>query len=155
MNNFLETLQNRKSEKIPVWFMRQAGRYMDAYKEIRKKYNIREICMNPEITEKITYEPVKLLNVDAAIIFADIMLPLEAMGYKIDFSSTGPVIYNGYKNNRGLKDIYEFDESNLKYTTYSAIKLFKEKHHNTPLIGFSGGIITWHKISPGLSGSGL
>ncbi len=142
MNNFLETVRNKNSEKIPVWFMRQAGRYMDAYKEIRKKYSIREICMNPEITEKITYEPVKLLNVDAAIIFADIILPLEAMGYKIDFNSSGPVIYNGYRTNRDLKDIYEFDKSNLKYATYDAIKLFREKHHDTPLIGFSGGIIT-------------
>ncbi len=142
MNNFLETLKNKNSEKIPVWFMRQAGRYMDAYKEIRKKYNIREICMNPEITEKITYEPVNLLNVDAAIIFADIILPLEAMGYNIDFNLNGPVIYNGYKNNRELKNIIEFDENNLKYKTYDAIKLFKKKHKNTPLIGFSGGIIT-------------
>lgn len=142
MNNFLDTIKNRNSEKIPVWFMRQAGRYMDLYKEIRKKYNIREICMNPEITEEITYEPVKLLNVDASIIFADIILPLEAMGYKIDFNNYGPVIYNGYQNNKDLKDIYNFDEKNLKYKTYDSIKLFKEKHKDTPLIGFSGGIIT-------------
>ena len=142
MNNFLAALHGESHEKIPVWFMRQAGRYMSEYKEIRKSFNIRQMCMDPTITEKITYLPVSKLNVDAAIIFADIILPLEAMGYNIDFNSSGPVIQNGYRNNPELKEIHEFDKNLLKYRTTDAIKLFKAKHPETPLIGFSGGIIT-------------
>ncbi len=141
MNDFISMIKYHQSEKIPIWFMRQAGRYMKLYQDIRRDNTIREICMNPELTEKITYEPIKLLSVDSAIIFADIILPLEAMGYKIDFNSNGPVIENGYVDNREMNGIYEFDNKNLKYRTVDAIKLFKEKH-KIPLIGFSGGIIT-------------
>ena len=142
MNNFLAALHGETHDTIPVWFMRQAGRYLTEYQEIRKNYNIREMCMDPEITEKITYLPVARLNVDTAIIFADIILPLEAMGYSIDFNSNGPVIQNGYRNNRELHGIHEFDENALKYRTMDAIRLFREKHPETPLIGFSGGLIT-------------
>ena len=142
MNNFLAALHGEPHEKIPVWFMRQAGRYMSEYQEIRKSFNIRQMCMDPDLTEKITYLPVSKLNVDAAIIFADIILPMEAMGYNIDFNASGPVIQNGYRNNPELKEIHEFDENALRYRTMDAIKLFKAKHPETPLIGFSGGIIT-------------
>ncbi len=142
MNNFIPALKQEPHDHIPVWFMRQAGRYMDEYKELRKLYNIRKMCMDPEITEKITYAPVKLLGVDAAIIFADIILPLEAMGYKIDFNSSGPDIGNGYRHNKSMEGIHEFNTGDLKYRTYDAIRLFKQNHPETPLIGFSGGIIT-------------
>jgi Uroporphyrinogen-III decarboxylase len=142
MNDFISALKQEPHDHIPVWFMRQAGRYMPEYMELRKSYNIREMCMNPEITEKITYAPIKLIGVDAAIIFADIILPLEAMGYKIDFNSSGPNIENGYSNNKSMQGIHEFNAGELKYRTYDAIRLFKQNHPETPLIGFSGGIIT-------------
>jgi uroporphyrinogen decarboxylase len=142
MNNFISALKHEQHDHIPVWFMRQAGRYMEEYRELRKSYNIREMCMNPEITEKITYAPIKLIGVDAAIIFADIILPLEAMGYKIDFNSSGPNIENGYSHNKSMQGIHEFNAGELKYRTYDAIRLFKQNHPETPLIGFSGGIIT-------------
>jgi len=142
MNNFISALKGEPHDHIPVWFMRQAGRYMSEYQELRKLYNIREMCMSPEITEKITYAPVKLLGVDAAIIFADIILPLEAMGYRIDFNSLGPKIENGYRYNRDMKGIHEFDPAELKYRTYDSIRLFRQNHPDTPIIGFSGGIIT-------------
>ena len=142
MNNFIAALHGDQHERIPVWFMRQAGRYMSEYQEIRKNYNIRQMCMAPAITEKITYLPVNALKVDAAIIFADIILPLEAMGYSIDFNANGPMIQNGYRNNRDMHGIHEFDSNALQYRTMDAIRLFKQKHPETPIIGFSGGIIT-------------
>jgi uroporphyrinogen decarboxylase len=142
MNDFMAALRNQPHDRIPVWYMRQAGRYMEQYKEIRKKYNIREMCMDPGITEKITYAPIDLLGVDAGIIFADIILPLEAMGYRIDFGNSGPNIENGYRYNKDLRGIHEFDAKGLKYRTYDAIRLFKRNHSETPLLGFSGGIIT-------------
>ncbi len=142
MNDFISALRQEPHSHIPVWFMRQAGRYMEEYRELRKSYNIREMCMNPEITEKITYAPIKLLGVDAAIIFADIILPLEAMGYKIDFNSSGPNIENGYRQNKNMEGIHEFYAGELKYRTYDAIRLFKQNHPETPIIGFSGGLIT-------------
>ena len=70
------------------------------------------------------------------------MLPLEAMGYKIDFNSLGPKIENGYRYNRNMNGIHEFDPAQLKYRTYDSIRLFRRNHPDTPIIGFSGGIIT-------------
>ncbi|MEM0139529.1 MAG: uroporphyrinogen decarboxylase [Ferroplasma sp.] len=142
MNDFQLAIRHEGHDKIPVWFMRQAGRYMALYQEIKKDHSIREICMDAGLTEKITYEPVKILNVDAAIIFADIILPLEAMGFKIDFLESGPSISNGYINNPDMHGISQFTESGLKYKTIESIKLFRRLHPGTPLIGFSGGIIT-------------
>ena len=69
----------------PVWFMRQAGRYMKQYREIRAKHGILEICKRPDLAATVTLQPVEMLDVDAAIIFADLLLPVEPMGLKLKF----------------------------------------------------------------------
>ena len=69
----------------PVWFMRQAGRYMKQYREIRAKHGILEICKRPDLAAQVTLQPVEILDVDAAIIFADLLLPVEPMGLKLKF----------------------------------------------------------------------
>ncbi|SMD30931.1 uroporphyrinogen decarboxylase [Picrophilus oshimae] len=141
MNSFISMIRNGYSDTIPVWFMRQAGRYLKEYNEKKGRMTIKEICMDPELIAGISYDPVRILNVDAAIIFSDITIPLEALGYKIEFLPGGPRIINGYIKNHDMKDIIYFEESNFKYKIYDAIKIFKEKYH-FPLIGFSGGLIT-------------
>ena len=143
MNNFLAALIGEHHDSTPVWFMRQAGRYLKGYRELRSKHTIKEICMDADLTVKVTEEPVGLLGVDAAIIFSDITIPLEAMGFSLDFKeNVGPVIANPFNANRDLIGISEFSASAMKYGTYRAIARFKEKYQYTPIIGFSGGPLT-------------
>ena len=94
-SRFLEACRRRPTDVRPVWFMRQAGRYMKQYREIRAKHGILEICKRPDLAAAVTLQPVEALDVDAAIIFADLLLPVEPMGLKLDFvSGEGPVIRN-------------------------------------------------------------
>ena len=79
-DRFLKACRLENADCTPVWFMRQAGRYMKAYRDIREKHSLMEMFKNPEIAAEITLQPVNAFSVDAAIIFADILLPLEGMG---------------------------------------------------------------------------
>src|SRR5215471_3444880 len=80
-------------ERTPVWFMRQAGRYMQEYRSVRKQHSLIEICKKPELAAEVTITAAELLGVDAAIIFADLLLPLEVMGLPFHFSAgEGPKI---------------------------------------------------------------
>src|SRR6266480_3796287 len=92
---FLEACRRRGTDVRPVWFMRQAGRYLKPYREIRAKHGILEICKRPELAAAVTLQPIEILDVDAAIIFADLLLPVEPMGLKLEFiSGEGPFIDN-------------------------------------------------------------
>src|SRR5213595_275596 len=92
---FLEACRRRATDVRPVWFMRQAGRYLKSYRDIRAKHGILEICKRPELAAAVTLQPVEILDVDAAIIFADLLLPAEPMGLKLRFvEGKGPVIDN-------------------------------------------------------------
>src|SRR5271166_761562 len=90
---FVRACQRLPVETTPVWFMRQAGRYMQQYRDVRKHHSLVEICKKPELAAEVTITAAEFLNVDAAIIFADLLLPLEVMGLPFHFSaSEGPVI---------------------------------------------------------------
>src|SRR5919206_364868 len=92
---FLDACRRRATDVRPVWFMRQAGRYLKPYRDIRSKHGILEICKNPELAAAVTLQPVEILDVDAAIIFADLLLPVEPMGLKLEYvSGEGPLIEN-------------------------------------------------------------
>ena len=86
-SRFLDACRRRPTDVRPVWFMRQAGRYMKQYREIRAKHGILEICKRPDLAATVTLQPVEILDVDAAIIFADLLLPVEPMGLKLRFVS--------------------------------------------------------------------
>ena len=88
-------------ERTPVWFMRQAGRYMPEYRAVRKQHSLLEICKKPELAAEVTITAAEILQVDAAIIFADLLLPLEVMGLPFHFSAgEGPVIEKPVRTNR-------------------------------------------------------
>jgi uroporphyrinogen-III decarboxylase len=90
---FVRAAKAQPTERTPVWFMRQAGRYMAEYRAIRKQYSLIEICKKPEVAAQVTIEAAEILKVDAAIIFADLLLPLEVMGLPFHFSAgEGPKI---------------------------------------------------------------
>src|ERR1700692_4061406 len=90
---FVRACKGLPTDSTPVWFMRQAGRYMSEYREVRKHHSLVEICKKPQIAAQVTIEAAEILQVDTAIIFADLLLPLEVMGLRFLFSVTeGPVI---------------------------------------------------------------
>ncbi len=88
-DRFLRACRHEPVDATPVWFMRQAGRYLPQYRAIRQKYSLLEICARPEVAAEVTLQPVELLGVDAAILFADILLPLIPMGIDLEFAAGG------------------------------------------------------------------
>src|SRR6516165_5215790 len=84
---FVRACKAQPVERTPVWFMRQAGRYMAEYRAVRKQYSLIEICKKPEVAAEVTITAAEYLGVDAAIIFADLLLPLEVMGLPFHFSA--------------------------------------------------------------------
>src|ERR1043166_5503832 len=92
-SRFVQACKALPVDRTPVWFMRQAGRYMPEYRAIRKKHSLVEICKDPQLAAEVTITAAEILNVDAAIIFADLLLPLEVMGLPFHFAAgEGPVI---------------------------------------------------------------
>ncbi len=125
-----------KNKTVPVWFMRQAGRYLPEYQAIRAKYSLDEMFANPELASEITCQPVDILGVDAAILFADILTLPAFMGVRISFDKTGPKIepLTDYKKLHDFSDIPHIRKT---------IRLIKDRlKGKTPLIGFAGSPFT-------------
>src|SRR5918911_258146 len=98
-DRFLKACRREPVDCTPVWFMRQAGRYMAEYQRIRAKHSILDVCKTPALAAEVTLQPIDRFPLDAAIIFADILLPLEAMGLTLTFAEgEGPVIHNPIKS---------------------------------------------------------
>ena len=108
------------TERTPVWFMRQAGRYMPEYRAVRKQYSLIEICKRPEVAAQVTIEAAEILKVDAAIIFADLLLPAQAMGMQLDFvQGEGPAISNPVRDVQGLRQLKTVSDGELSYVAES------------------------------------
>jgi uroporphyrinogen decarboxylase len=142
-DRFLRACRREPVDVTPVWFMRQAGRYMVEYRAIREKYSLLEICYQPELAAEVTLQPVRALGVDAAILFADILLPVIPLGLGLEFAKgEGPVIG---KPVRTLGDLAAMQpvhaETDLGYVM-DAIRILRQELHGTPLIGFCGGPFT-------------
>ncbi len=143
-DRFLRACRLEQTDCTPVWFMRQAGRYMKEYRIIRERYSLIEMFKNPELAAEITLQPIKAFSVDAAIIFADILLPLEPMGISIEFvQGEGPVIRNPV---RSLTDVRSLrianPEEDLHFVLKSLQLVRSEIDDNVPLIGFAGAPFT-------------
>ena len=140
-SDFVLALKGENHDRIPVWFMRQAGRYLPSYNKIRSTHSIRDICSDPAISAEITYDPVSEIGVDSAIVFSDILLPLEAMGLHIDYlEGTGPVVENVKKD--GVLRIDSYDPDADRYKSWETIRIFRKNHGDIPIIGFCGGPVT-------------
>ncbi|MBI4051342.1 MAG: uroporphyrinogen decarboxylase [Elusimicrobia bacterium] len=141
---FLKAFHREATPRPPVWFMRQAGRYMKEYRNIREKYSILEICKNPELACEVTLQPVRKLGVDAAIIFADILLPMEPMGIQFSFSKgEGPSIQNPIRQASDIEQLKIIDPKEDLKSTLKALKLVRQElSPETALIGFAGAPFT-------------
>jgi uroporphyrinogen decarboxylase len=115
-SRFLDACRRRPTDVRPVWFMRQAGRYLRQYREIRAKHSILEICRRPDLAAAVTLQPVEILDVDAAIIFADLLLPAEPMGLKLKFvAGEGPVIENPVRTSQDVDTLSISNTDDLGY----------------------------------------
>jgi len=141
---FLKACRKEKTDCTPVWFMRQAGRYMKEYQTIRKKHSLIKMFKTPEIAAEVTIQPVKAFAIDAAIIFADILLPLEGMGIGIDFPQSGGIaISNPVRNYSDVESLRIADpENDLGYVLESLRLVRSEINGRIPLIGFTGAPFT-------------
>jgi uroporphyrinogen decarboxylase len=142
-SRFLDACRRRPTDVRPVWFMRQAGRYMKQYRDLRLKHGILEICKRPDLAAEVTLQPIEVLDVDAAIIFADLLLPVEPMGLKLRFSQgEGPVIDNPVRTTNDIDSLSISNTDDLGYVGESIQLVSKALAGRVPVIGFVGAPFT-------------
>src|ERR1700689_1830202 len=142
-SRFLDACRRRPTDVRPVWFMRQAGRYMKQYRDIRAKHGILEICKRPDLAAQVTLQPVEILDVDAAIVFADLLLPVERMGLKLKFvAGEGPVISNPVRTSSDIDSLSISNTDELGYVGESIQLVVKALAGRVPVIGFVGAPFT-------------
>ncbi|MCG2722387.1 MAG: uroporphyrinogen decarboxylase [Thermodesulfovibrionales bacterium] len=143
-DTFLKACRGEAVDYTPVWLMRQAGRYLPEYQAMRSQVDFLTLCKNPKLAAEVTLQPVDILGVDAAILFSDILIPLEVMGMRLEFSEKeGPVLSDPVRNKAGVERLEIPDpEEDLPFI-FDTIKLLrKELANRVPLIGFSGAPFT-------------
>jgi uroporphyrinogen decarboxylase len=141
---FLAACRREPTSYTPVWLMRQAGRYMEDYRKLRAQHGFLELCKKSDLATEITVTPVQKLNVDAAILFADILLILEPMGVGLEYSKgDGPVLHHPVRSGKDVDGLKDFKvESELTYVYESVKKIRRELKNKVPLIGFAGAPFT-------------
>jgi len=128
----------------PVWFMRQAGRYMADYRALRERYSLLEICRRPDLAVSVTMQPVEAIEVDAAILFSDLLLPFTPMGLQFDFvKGEGPAVENPIRSADDVARLRRFEPREALAHVLETIRLLRiELRHGVPLIGFGGAPFT-------------
>src|SRR5713226_8809695 len=117
-SRFLDACRRRPTDVRPVWFMRQAGRYLKQYRDIRSKHGMLEMCKRPDLAATVTLQPVEILDVDAAIIFADLLLPVEPMGLKLRYAQgEGPIIGNPVRTASDIDTLSTANTDELAYVS--------------------------------------
>ncbi len=142
-DRFLRACRRESVDRTPVWFMRQAGRYMKEYLTVRKRHSILEVCKTPELATEVTLQPIERFSLDAAIIFADILLPLEAMGLQLEFlENKGPVFHNPVRSDKDIQKMIPVDGESFGYAGEAIRLTRKALTGRVPLIGFAGAPFT-------------
>jgi uroporphyrinogen decarboxylase len=141
---FLAAAQREPASHTPVWFMRQAGRYLSEYRAIRERYSLLQICADPELATEVTLQPVRRLGVDAAILFADILLPLVPLGLDLEFAKgEGPVIANPLRDTAAVARLAPVDVRDALSPVLETVRMVRRAlDDQVPLIGFAGAPFT-------------
>jgi uroporphyrinogen decarboxylase len=142
-SSFVRACKALPVDRTPVWFMRQAGRYMPEYRAVRKQHSLIEICKNPRLAAEVTITAAEFLKVDAAIIFADLLLPLEVMGLPFHFSpGEGPVIESPLRTGDDINRLRTDSAGDLGYVADAVRVVAKHFGNKLPVIGFCGAPFT-------------
>jgi len=142
-DTFLQACRGERTAYTPVWFMRQAGRYMPQYQEIRARHGILEMCKRPDLASTVTLQPVETLDVDAAIIFADLLLPVEPMGLKLRYATgEGPIIDNPVYTSSDIDTLSTANTDDLGYVGEAIQMVVRALAGRVPVIGFVGAPFT-------------
>lgn len=139
---FIKVLKGEKTERPPVWFMRQAGRVLPSYLEMREKNTFEELMHDTELAAKVTLLPIYDLGVDAAILFSDILVIPEALGMELRFTDSGPRFTHALKDFDDPASMLKADASKLEYIYEVIDEIQRTKPQNIPLIGFCGAPFT-------------
>ncbi|HJN44805.1 MAG: uroporphyrinogen decarboxylase [Vicinamibacterales bacterium] len=143
-DRFLRACRREPVDATPVWFMRQAGRYMPAYRALRERHTLLELCRQPELAAEVTLQPIDAIEVDAAILFSDLLLPLEPMGIPFDFvKGEGPVIDPPVRSVERIDQLRRFEPREALAHVLDTIRLLRTRlADRVPLIGFAGAPFT-------------
>jgi uroporphyrinogen decarboxylase len=143
-SRFLRACRRESVDRTPVWFMRQAGRYMAEYRALRQNYTLLQLCRTPDLATEVTLQPIRRIEVDAAILFSDLLLPLDPMGIAFDFvKGEGPAITTPIRTAADIDAVRVIDPRDALAFTFDAIRQIKrELADRTPLIGFAGAPFT-------------
>jgi uroporphyrinogen decarboxylase len=143
-DRFLRACRLREVDRTPVWFMRQAGRYMPEYRALRARHTLLTLCRTPELAVEVTLQPVRALGVDAAILFSDLLLPLAPLGIPFDFQAgEGPVIEKPLRSRSDIDALRRFEPREDLGMVLEAIRILRrELEGRVPLIGFAGAPFT-------------
>jgi uroporphyrinogen decarboxylase len=135
---FLCACQFEPVERVPVWIMRQAGRYLPEYQAVRAKHSFLEICKTPELAAEVSLQPFRVLGVDAVIVFSDILIVAEAMGMQLDVPDSGPVLSSPVRDRAAVERLRDFDPERETRFVGDAIRgICREVGPEVPVIGFA------------------
>jgi uroporphyrinogen decarboxylase len=139
---FLRACRNEPVERVPVWFMRQAGRSLPEYRALKGTTNILQAIAQPDLAAEITLQPVRRYGVDAAILYSDIVVPVHAIGFGVDIvAGTGPVVEHPFRTATDLDRLRPLEaEADVPFVLETVRMLVKEL--SVPLIGFAGAPFT-------------
>jgi uroporphyrinogen decarboxylase len=142
-SRFIRACLRRPVDRTPVWFLRQAGRYMQEYRNVRKHHTLVEICKQPDLASEVTITAAEKLGVDAAIIFADLLLPLEPMGLDFEFQAgEGPVVHHPVRTAEDVRSLRTDRAEDLAYVARAIQKVATHFRDRLGIIGFCGAPFT-------------
>ncbi len=141
---FLRAARREQTERTPIWFMRQAGRILPEYRQLRERWTLIEICRQPELCAEVTLQPVRRMPVDAAVMFADIMLPLIGIGVDLELvDNVGPVVKHPIRDRAGIEALRPIEpEQDVPFVMETVRILKRELAGKTAVLGFSGAPFT-------------
>jgi len=139
---FLRACRGETTERAPLWLMRQAGRYLPEYRAVRAGVSFLELCKTPKLAMEVTLQPIRRFGFDAAILFSDLLVPLEAMGLAVEFTDKGPTLPQPLRTPDDLGRISKFDPAARTGFVMETIQQVRRDLGDTPLIGFAGAPFT-------------